>query len=168
MIVSLIAIPLSTFLFIKYLQSAHPPLARAQVLGESDANVCAGKDQGDADCDGDVDALDYTIWRSEFLDQSVQEKRADFNGDAVVDEFDFETWRSTFANQPSVPTIDPTTFPALSPTLSPPSSTTFDKTLCPPNGIVDCTIPQPGIALCTEGFIKWAQDNCDNFIGAAY
>ncbi|MBI2190249.1 MAG: hypothetical protein HYU49_01780 [Candidatus Levybacteria bacterium] len=48
---------------------------------------------GDANSDGSVDALDFNIWRDEFLGVSTT-KQADFNNDGKVDLLDFSIWRN--------------------------------------------------------------------------
>jgi hypothetical protein len=71
--------------------------------GGLDCTPCIGgadKSSGDADCDGDVDMVDFEIWREEKFDhpQKDQQKpdwQADFSCDGYVDMIDFEIWRST-------------------------------------------------------------------------
>jgi len=64
---------------------------------------CAKKSQGDANCDGNINNVDYNIWKCEFLNQGqcsdtsiishTTNKSADFNLDKKVDLVDFEIGR---------------------------------------------------------------------------
>lgn len=76
---------------------------------------------GDANGDGNVDILDFNIWRDEFLGKS-QTKQSDFNKDERVDLLDFSIWRNAFG-QISHPPI--TTAPTIEP--SPPPTSGFGK-----------------------------------------
>jgi hypothetical protein len=64
------------------------------------ADTCEDlKTSGDANCDGNVNDSDYTIWKCEFLGGGIcqnpsSQKTADFNLDTKVDLVDFEIWRS--------------------------------------------------------------------------
>lgn len=70
--------------------------------------------QGDADGNGEIDILDYNIWRDEFLSANPAALggggyRADFNRDGRVDLVDFNIWRTAFAGTtPSPTTQQPT------------------------------------------------------------
>jgi hypothetical protein len=57
--------------------------------------TCSLKSQGDADCNGLVELIDFEIWRKEFM-QTLFTKNADFNSSGIVDIIDFEIWRKTF------------------------------------------------------------------------
>lgn len=79
--------------------------------------TCARKSEGDANCDGRVDMIDFELWRREFLNRSLQADcprlgtpegllrpcqltaRADFDGNGRVDLLDFNSWRITFFNE---------------------------------------------------------------------
>jgi len=50
-----------------------------------------GGRQGDANGDGKIDLLDYSIWKREFV-SGVKEK-ADFNGNGTVDLADYNIWK---------------------------------------------------------------------------
>lgn len=50
---------------------------------------------GDANKDGQIDILDFNIWRNEFLNIII-EKSSDFNNDGAVDLLDFNIWRNAF------------------------------------------------------------------------
>lgn len=94
---------------------------------------CQLRPKGDADCDEDIDQIDYQIWRCELLNgglctdvlilptgKTATDKWANFTfqkGDTVVDLADFETWRKN-TDSYVIPTLEPTltTTPALSPT----------------------------------------------------
>ena len=50
------------------------------------------KEQGNADCDADIDSDDFNLWKEQFHDSSLP-KSADFHCDGRVDGIDFEYWR---------------------------------------------------------------------------
>jgi hypothetical protein len=52
--------------------------------------------QGDFDIDGDVDAADYSIWRSSYGAAGEPFAEADGNGNGVVDAGDYVIWRNSF------------------------------------------------------------------------
>jgi hypothetical protein len=52
---------------------------------------CPRKAEGDADCNGHIDLVDYEIWRKEYFHE-LNTKTADFNGDGVVDMIDYNIW----------------------------------------------------------------------------
>jgi len=54
--------------------------------------LCNLKPQGDANCDGKVDLLDFEFWRAEYLGER-QTEEADFNKDGNVNLLDFEVWK---------------------------------------------------------------------------
>lgn len=61
------------------------------------APACSNKNQGDANCDGIIDDLDYQEWKEDY--KNTREicspgKRTDFNGDGCSTLIDFEIWRS--------------------------------------------------------------------------
>lgn len=53
---------------------------------------CPLKNQGDANCDGNVTLQDYENWRKEFLAETTT-KTADFNNDVIIGLVDYEIWR---------------------------------------------------------------------------
>lgn len=57
---------------------------------------CPKKSQGDANCDGVVDGIDYSIWLSTQCRPSVSQKcadnQADFNKDGNIDDNDYKIW----------------------------------------------------------------------------
>jgi len=55
--------------------------------------VCAKKSKGDANCDNNINLIDFEIWRSELVGTATT-KNADFNSDGNVSLIDFEIWRS--------------------------------------------------------------------------
>jgi hypothetical protein len=65
-----------------------------------------GKQKGDANCDGSIDVLDFSLWHKEFFDGSygATDKKtwsADFTGsngvcDGKVDIYDFSLWQKFF------------------------------------------------------------------------
>src|SRR3990167_1903749 len=56
---------------------------------------CPEKDKGDANCDGNVNFFDLSIWQVE-TNNPAGSKRADFNGDGFVNMTDYGIWRQTF------------------------------------------------------------------------
>jgi hypothetical protein len=52
--------------------------------------------QGDADADGDVDAVDLGVWKSKFGVGAAQQPTADFNRDSAVNGLDLAAWRGGF------------------------------------------------------------------------
>lgn len=57
--------------------------------------LCPRKSEGDADCNGRIDLVDYEIWRQEYYG-TLTTKTADFNGDGVVDMTDFAIWQAHY------------------------------------------------------------------------
>ncbi|MEN9328765.1 MAG: Dockerin type domain, partial [Candidatus Parcubacteria bacterium] len=67
--------------------------------------TCPLHSKGDANCDGQVDFIDFEIWRQESMGEE-NTKNADFNGDVAVDFVDFEIWRQGYFDEspPATPT----------------------------------------------------------------
>jgi hypothetical protein len=63
--------------------------------------TCARKAEGDADCNGTINLLDFEIWRQEFTSTGEQPYlgKADFNHDGNTTLADFEIWRRTYTSQ---------------------------------------------------------------------
>lgn len=57
--------------------------------------VCSMHNQGDANCDGQINLSDYEIWRREYLGE-ITMLTADFSKDLQVKLEDFEIWRRAF------------------------------------------------------------------------
>ncbi len=62
-------------------------------------NDCPRKKEGDANCDGSVDLIDYSIWLNSQCNKAASgsncgNTRADFNGDGSVDDSDLAIWKS--------------------------------------------------------------------------
>jgi hypothetical protein len=85
------------------------------------------KSQGDANCDGRTDMLDFENWRQEYI-AGATTKTADFNNDGKVDLADFEIWRKGFfepqrptnsVEQPITPPGQPTATEVPEPTTPP-------------------------------------------------
>lgn len=72
---------------------ASAPQAPASGSGE-----CSLKSQGDANCDGKINILDYNIWRDE-VNRKSQTKRADFNGNGEVGADDLNTWQNSMKDK---------------------------------------------------------------------
>ncbi len=88
------------------------------------AQSCTLKASGDADCNGDVDIVDFEIWRKEFS-RALDTNTADFNGDAVPDLIDFEIWRRSY-----ITSLTPTVTEGASPTAT--VAPTVGATVTPP------------------------------------
>lgn len=62
----------------------------------STAALCQKKSQGDANCDGKIDGIDYSIWVNtqchSTYSQHCGDLRADFNGDGSIDDNDIFIW----------------------------------------------------------------------------
>jgi hypothetical protein len=74
------------------------------VVGGAVACGCkdsASKAKGDANCDGQINSIDFEIWRNEMFDQgglngtTKSTWQSDFNCDQKVSGVDFEIWRKT-------------------------------------------------------------------------
>lgn len=96
------------------------------------------KSQGDANCDGKIDMVDFENWKKEYLGEAGT-KTADFNKDGKVGLVDFERWRKGFlapqlrptATQPPEPTVteapQPTVTQPHEPTVEPATEITPPK-----------------------------------------
>lgn len=78
---------------------------------------CDTRRNGDADCSGSIDLIDFEIFRSEFIAHrsgklDIITAKSDFNTDTEIDLLDFELFRSGYMEQ---------RYP--SPTVSPPQNT---------------------------------------------
>lgn len=77
---------------------------------------CTRKSQGDADCNGVIDLIDFEIWRREF-GGLVSTRNADYNSDGFVNLIDFEIWRRPFTGSTgTIPTSTPATNRTPTPT----------------------------------------------------
>ena len=66
-----------------------------------------GKSKGDANCDGSIDVIDYSLWNKEYFDGgkgAVKKStwNADFTGnagkcDGIVDTYDYSLWQKNFS-----------------------------------------------------------------------
>ncbi len=85
----------------------------------------ATKSQGDADCNGKVELIDYELWRREFIKLATT-VNGDFDGNGLPDLIDYEAWRRTYSGTGgggttvTPPTATATTGPT---TVTPPTST---------------------------------------------
>jgi hypothetical protein len=69
---------------------------------------------GDFDADGDADARDYTIWRSQFGNSASREDviDADASGNGEIDAADYVVWRNAFSPTAiSTASVDPAAVP---------------------------------------------------------
>ncbi len=91
------------------------------------AQTCTTKAQGDADCNGEIDLVDFEIWRREFTGAATT-TQADYtsNGTTRPDLVDYETWRRTYAaGTGGGATATPTSGQGVSPTPTSGSSTGY-------------------------------------------
>lgn len=60
------------------------------------SNPCPRKSQGDANCDGKVDGIDYSLWLNNQCNPGVGQTcanlKADFNADGKVNDDDYKIW----------------------------------------------------------------------------
>ena len=151
----------------------------------STSSACAKKNLGDANCDGNINDVDYDIWKCEFLGGGIckdpsSQKAADFNLDTKVDLIDFEIWRSnSFApastpnstptptttsnpTQTSTPTPTPTRISTPTPTpttISTPTSTPR-PTATPAFGSSNLVVPNFGLGISCNELCSLAQERC--------
>lgn len=110
--------------------------------------TCPLHAKGDANCDGQVDFIDFEIWRQESMGEQ-NSKNADFNDDVTVDFVDFEVWRQGYFDEtpPATPTMS--VVPSV---LSPiPTATCTPRPACldeDPACVVD---PREGGWICPLG-----------------
>lgn len=75
-----------------------PPPSPTITATVTTAPGCTRKSQGDANCNGNVDGIDYSIWLNNQCHpeagQTCADTRADFNGDGNVDDSDYNIWLS--------------------------------------------------------------------------
>jgi hypothetical protein len=56
---------------------------------------CGYKSQGDANCDGKIDIIDFAVWRGVFASDGY-DLTVDFNQDKLVNIIDFAVWRNGY------------------------------------------------------------------------
>ncbi|MDO8497873.1 MAG: hypothetical protein Q7S61_05010 [bacterium] len=59
------------------------------------STTCASNAQGDANCDGKIDMIDFEIFRKEMAGE-LKTFKGDFNKNKRIDIVDFEIWRANF------------------------------------------------------------------------
>jgi hypothetical protein len=70
-------------------------------------------DPGDANLDGEVDAIDFGIWQATLFSAVPAWSRGDFNADGFVDGADFNIWNENkFRNVAAAPSTKPMGIPA--------------------------------------------------------
>ena len=115
---------------------------------------CPTKSKGDANCDGNVDFIDFEIWRNEFMGEDTKTD-ANFNyaDDQKVDFIDFEIWRQGYLEETAV---TPTDTPPATPTPSTIPNDTITPTATPTSAATTLT-PEPtsGITSC-----QWCGTSC--------
>jgi hypothetical protein len=100
--------------------------------------------EGDANCDGKVEGIDFTIWLTHYNQSTTQGSAfGDFNADSKVDGIDFVIWvqnygrvapSPTFTVTPTrIPTITPTPLRTVTPTKTPTPSPTRAPSPTPTN-----------------------------------
>ncbi len=70
---------------------------RIQIPANGSTGGCATKPRGDADCDADIDLVDFEIWRKEYIG-TINTSTADFDSSGSVSLADFQTWRDGYFN----------------------------------------------------------------------
>lgn len=69
---------------------------------------CPTHDSGDANCDTNIDLIDFEMWRFDSLDSRNASMRADFNHDNQVDSADFDIWKTGYTGAGGItPTATP-------------------------------------------------------------
>lgn len=58
------------------------------------ASPCVFAGSGDANCDSQIDGVDYALWLSSQCDSACGARAADFNRDGAVDDADYSIWLS--------------------------------------------------------------------------
>lgn len=81
-------------------QSTTPTKSPTPSVSQTPAPTCPRKGDGDADCNGSIDLLDFEKFREEYLahkgDTNVIGSSADFNNDKSIDLLDFELFRQGY------------------------------------------------------------------------
>ena len=119
----------------------HPTLPPVTCTPTPTISSCIKKSQGDANCDGNIDLIDYNSWKSEFTGL-ILSRKSDFNSDSKITLIDYEIWRRTFIGRelPPSPTFwpseppPPITFtprPPISPVKTSTPTKTPTRTLTP-------------------------------------
>ncbi len=122
---------------------------------------CPAKSKGDANCDGNVDFIDFEIWRNEFMGEDTKTV-ANFNytEDQKVDFIDFEIWRQGYmgiSNMPVCVTPDACPLPPQDCHYEQQSTCSCGLIVCPPTLTptitppcqwcgTSCTTYTPGVA----------------------
>ena len=65
-------------------------------VGKPDCWCCLYQCYGDANCDGKVDLLDFTIFKNSYLGVTGYDPCADFNHDGIVDLLDFTIFKNVY------------------------------------------------------------------------
>lgn len=78
-----------------YGEPTKPPVA-TRTPTPTPLTCAATKPKGDANCNGKIDGIDYSIWLNSQCqpgaNQSCADLRADFNGDHKVNDDDYQIW----------------------------------------------------------------------------
>lgn len=56
------------------------------------ASPCAFAGSGDANCDSQIDGVDYALWLNSRCERACGARPADFNGDGAVNDVDYSIW----------------------------------------------------------------------------
>lgn len=88
------------FKYIPILTSTLIPTQKPITITSSPTvSYCSLKNQGDANCDGKINILDFNLWKNEFLselEEKTTKRDSDFNKDNLVTILDFNIWRTGF------------------------------------------------------------------------
>lgn len=90
------------FKYIPILTSTPIPTPKSITITSSpSAPYCSLKNQGDANCDGKIDILDFGIWKGEFLNElegRTTKRNSNFNKDSAITIVDFNIWKTGLRN----------------------------------------------------------------------
>lgn len=111
--------------------------------------ACQKKTQGDANCDGEINEVDYDIWECEFLGDGECNNlntnlSASFDLDSKVDLIDFEIWRQNQSGSQPTNTPSPSPSPNPNPTATPSLTPTHTPTPSPTPSPTPTETPTPG------------------------
>jgi myo-inositol-hexaphosphate 3-phosphohydrolase len=118
-------------------------------VGPTPNTSCASHVKGDADCDGDIELVDFSAFRDEFLafrsgTLNIAMATANFNKDSSIDIGDFSLFRTGYLEARAEPSTSPTVSTTTAPTTTTIVPTGTGGPL--PTGKVGATVETPGVA----------------------